>query len=195
MTHPSYFDRLYADTGDPWQLSSSAYEARKYALTMAALPRFRYSRTFEPGCAIGVLSSLLAARCDEVVAWDGAASAVERARGRTSGTAVVVQHKRIPADWPEGTFDLVVLSELLYFLDVHERRRTLDLTVRSLRPAAHLVAVHWRHAFAEAPSSGDEVHAELLTLRTVDRVVEHRESDFLLDVFEAPGSGPDHGGL
>lgn len=195
MTHPSYFERLYADAADPWRLSSSAYEARKYAVTMAALPRSRYARAFEPGCAIGVLSALLAARCDEVVAWDGAASAVEQARGRTSGTAVMVQQQRIPTAWPEGTFDLVVLSELLYFLDVDERCRTLDLTVRSLRPDAHLVAVHWRHAFAEAPSNGDDVHAELRALHGMDRVVEHRETDFLLDVFEAPDLEPDNHGL
>lgn len=190
MTEPSYFERLYADSGDPWRLSSSAYEARKYALTMAALPRPRYVRAFEPGCSIGVLTSLLAARCDELVAWDGAAAAVEQARERTSGSVVIAGQHRVPTDWPDGNFDLVVLSELLYYLDVGQRRRTLDLAVRSLSAGGHLVAVHWRHAFAEAPSNGDEVHAEVNASPGVMRVVQHVEPDFLLDVHEVRGQSP-----
>lgn len=186
MTEPSYFERLYADADDPWQLSSSAYETRKYALTMAALPRPRYGRAFEPGCSIGVLTAQLAHRCDEVEAWDGARSAVEQARARTAASTVTVRQGRIPTEWPEGTFDLVVLSELLYYQDVDERRSTLQRTVQALDPGGHLVAVHWRHRFSEAPSNGDEVHAELLALTALIRMVEHREPDFLLDVWESP---------
>ena len=57
----SYFDEMYRCDPDPWQFESSWYEQRKYELTVAALPERRYRSAFEPGCSVGVLSSLLAA--------------------------------------------------------------------------------------------------------------------------------------
>ena len=34
----AYFDRIYAESADPWQLQSRWYERRKYAITLALLP-------------------------------------------------------------------------------------------------------------------------------------------------------------
>jgi hypothetical protein len=53
---PDYFDRMYADSQDPWDFAGRWYEQRKRALTMASLPRARFRRAFEPGCSIGQLS-------------------------------------------------------------------------------------------------------------------------------------------
>lgn len=61
---------------------SRFYERRKYALTLAALPRAHYRRAFEPGCANGALSELLAERCDELFCCDLVEATVERARQR-----------------------------------------------------------------------------------------------------------------
>lgn len=185
MTDATYFDQLYARTDDPWGLSTEPYEARKYALTLAALPRARYRRVFEPGCAIGVLTALLAQRCDELLAWDGATVALAQARARVAELGhVTVDEARVPIRWPAGGFDLVVVSELLYFLDAPERASLGDRVLDSLRPEGHLIAVHWRHGFDEASSDGDQVHAELAALPGLRRVVEHVERDFLLDVWE-----------
>ena len=51
----SYFDGMYADSPDPWGFTSRWYEGRKYAITVAMLPKARYREAFEPGCSIGVL--------------------------------------------------------------------------------------------------------------------------------------------
>ena len=56
-----YFDELYAQAGDPWDLATRWYEQRKYAITLALLPRQHYAHAFEPGCSIGVLTALLTA--------------------------------------------------------------------------------------------------------------------------------------
>ena len=74
---PSYFDNLYEISPDPWGLGSREYEARKYGLTMAALPRRHYKRVFEPGCSIGVLTRMLAERAESVVASDVSLAALE----------------------------------------------------------------------------------------------------------------------
>ena len=63
-----YFDQMYAAAPDPWGLSTRWYEARKYALTLALLPEPRYRDAFEPGCSVGVLTGMLAARCGQVLA-------------------------------------------------------------------------------------------------------------------------------
>jgi hypothetical protein len=52
-----YFSDRYAASADPWGLAERWYESRKYALSLALLPRERYRAAFEPGCSIGVLSA------------------------------------------------------------------------------------------------------------------------------------------
>src|SRR6202012_159072 len=84
---PGYFDEIYASAADPWGLADRWYETRKYALSVALLPRERYGRAFEPGCSIGVLSTRLAPRCGQLLACDGAADAVASARARAAGLA------------------------------------------------------------------------------------------------------------
>jgi hypothetical protein len=90
---------------------------------------------------------------------------------------------RVPADWPSGSFDLVLCSELLYFLDADGRAELRRRALLSLEPDGHLMAVHWRHGFDEAPSNGDEVHAELAATSGLESLVHHVEPDFRLDVW------------
>ena len=185
MTSGGYFDELYAEHPDPWGLATRRYEQRKLAILLASLPRPRYRSAFEPGCAIGVTSLALSARCDRLLAVDGAAAAVRQARARTAGHEVEVRQALMPADWPSGPFDLVVVSELLYYLDEPTRAEVADRLVDSVAPGADVVLVHWRHPFAEAPATGDFVQAELsrrLAAVGGQVVVDHVEADFLLRV-------------
>lgn len=196
VTETGWFDRLYEASDDPWGHATRPYEQRKYALTVAALPHERYRRCFEPGCGVGVLTTLLAERCETVVAWDGAKAAVGRARARNPAMSVAVEHRRVPDDWPTGDFDLVVISELLYFLDSPRRALVVTRAADSLAPDGHLVAVHWRHRFDEATTDGDAVHAALAAALLGGRagpprfepLVRHVEPDFRLDVYAAVGS-------
>ena len=115
---PTYFRDLYAACADPWGLAGRWYEARKYAVSTALLPRQRYGRAFEPGCSIGVLTAMLAPRCDALLACDAVPDAVSSARARTAGLpGVRVEQRAVPGQWPPGSFDLIVLSELLYYFE------------------------------------------------------------------------------
>ena len=116
-----YFESLYAASEDPYAVQTRWYEARKRALLLAALPQARYRSAFEPGCGIGELTLALAPRCDRLLASDFSARAVATARQRTAGLGQVeVQRQTLPDDWPlepgADRFDLIVLSELGYFL-------------------------------------------------------------------------------
>ena len=46
-----YFDGMYAAAADPWGFEERWYERRKYAISLAMLPRERYRAAFEPGCS------------------------------------------------------------------------------------------------------------------------------------------------
>ncbi|MDX6307287.1 MAG: hypothetical protein QOI06_333 [Nocardioidaceae bacterium] len=191
MTSADYFDRLYDDNPDPWDLAASPYERRKLALLLAALPRPRYHNAFEPGCAIGVTTAALADRCDRLIAMDGAAAAVTQVRARVSSPHVVVCSGRVPADWPDGRFDLIVISELLYFLDEEARLGVAARVGDSLLPGGDVIAVHWRHSFAEAPANGDLVHAELAArfrAAGLTLTVDHTEEHFLLQAYRRVAS-------
>lgn len=156
------FDRLYAADDDPWGFRDRWYEQRKYALTVAALTRPRYGRGLELGCSIGVLTRLLAARCDALLAVDGAGRAVALARAATADLAqVTVERAVLPGGFPAGRFDLVVCSELAYYLAAPERAELIARTVAALPAGGELVAVHWRGRAADLTTTGAEVHAEL----------------------------------
>lgn len=192
-TEASYFDDLYRAADDPWGLADSFYEQRKRAVLLAALPRARFGRAFEPGCATGVLTAALAERCGEVVAWDVAAAAVRQAQARLADdVGVTVEQRSMPDDWPAGSFDLVVLSEVGYYapdLDALAARVHASLTDDGV-----LVACHWRHPAPHHAHSADLVHDALgLGLH---RIVTHEEDDFRLDVWSgSPDSVARRAGL
>ncbi len=190
-TDRSYFDEMYRRSPDPWDFESSWYEARKYALTVASLPQARYRSAFEPGCSVGVLTALLSARCDRVLATDIVTSAVDRTRARCLGSpGVSVERRAVPEEWPEGPFDLVVLSEIAYYFDRATLEGLMGDVLRTTGPGATVVAVHWR-GLTDYPLGGEEAHEVLGAAGDLEQVVHHVESAFLLDVWMRPGrDGP-----
>ncbi|GAA2298965.1 nodulation S family protein [Streptomyces kunmingensis] len=183
-TPPSYFEDMYRDASDPWHLAERWYERRKYDLTLAALPRPRYRRAFEPACSVGELTLRLAGRCDTVLACDRVRSAVDTAAHRTRELEnVEVRRLTLPEQWPAGTFDLIVLSELLYYFDTAELTVLLERAVDALEPGGTLVSVHWNHPVAEHLRTGDELAGILASLPGLAPECEHREADFVLQTF------------
>jgi SAM-dependent methyltransferase len=183
----SYFEAMYAEATDPWGFTSRWYERRKYALTMAALPRERYRRGFEVGCSIGVLTALLAERCEALLACDVAPAAVAATKERLAASEDVdvdVVQLAVPGAWPRGSFDLVVLSEVGYYLSPDDLELLVSRCVDCLEPGGTLVAVHWRHPVADYPLRGDDVHAAIGRRRELHRLARHEEADLLLEVFE-----------
>lgn len=183
-TAASYFDDMYRGSKDPWSLASRWYEQRKYDLTVAALPRPRYRSAFEPACSVGELTARLAERCDALLACDRVGSAVDSAARRTAGLPhVTVRQLTLPGEWPTGTFDLIVLSELLYYFDTQDLARLLDRTVQTLEPDGTLVTVHWNHPVDEHLRTGDELAVILAGVPELALLADHREDDFVLQVF------------
>lgn len=180
-----YFEGLYAESPDPWNFETSEYERRKYGRTLGALGDRRFRRALEAGCSTGVFTAMLAPRCDGLLAVDTSERAVALARERLAGYPDVrVERRTLPEEMPEGPFDLIVASEILYYLPEAVMLRTLRRCEAELAPGGVLLAVHWRRETRTYPLQGDEVHDLLVRhsrLRNTETVV---EENYRLDLFE-----------
>ena len=190
-----HFQELYDKSPDPYGFTTRWYERRKYAISLAMLPWARYRSGFEPGCSVGELTARLAPRCETLLSCDGAAAAVATAKTRTAEfPQVTVEQRTMPGDWPQaaaGPFDLIVLSELLYYFSDEDLARTVDAAVATLAPGGTLLAVHWRRPVAFHPQTGDEAHAALAARPELTLRADHQEPDFLAQVYLR--AGPDAG--
>jgi SAM-dependent methyltransferase len=162
-TPPEYFDRMYAENDDPWRFETSEYERRKYAATLAALPRPNYANALEIGCSIGVLTTQLAPRCAALLAIDVVDLALERARARCRAWPhVKFRRMHLPAEYPAGSFDLVVLSEVGYYWSERDLALARERIIAGLAPGGHLLMVHWTQPSPDYPLTGDRVHQKFL---------------------------------
>lgn len=184
LTHdPDYFRAMYSAHTDPWGFDERWYERRKYAITMASLDRLRYRCGLEVGCANGSLTELLAARCDQLVAFDLMQDPVARAQTRLrSQPHVRVLQEEFPQFWPAGGGDLVVWSEVAYYLTdrgVQSAIRGLD---QWLWPDGALVAVHYT-GDTDYPRHGSSIAPMIDETPFLERVTTHLDSQFELGVW------------
>lgn len=192
-----HMEKLYVENQDPWDMETSGYEKAKRRATIDALPRARYELCFEAGCSIGMLTIDLAQRADRVVGWEPVERAALRARKRIAemedcptlrAESVRIESRALSAlngEFGPAGADLVILSEVLYYIPRAELTPIIsELCVRA-SPGAHVAAVHWKHPVAGWPDGGAESHAVLFRepkLRHLHR--NDTSGDYLLDVFE-----------
>ncbi|TDQ00736.1 bifunctional PIG-L family deacetylase/class I SAM-dependent methyltransferase [Labedaea rhizosphaerae] len=177
------FGALYGANADPWDTRSSWYERRKRQVVLASLPREHYRLAIEPGCGTGALTVQLQERCDRVLAFDPVPEAVAAARAAGArAVTVAAVPADMPADLPDVRADLVVCSEILYYLSDVDLKETVAELVSVLEPGGDFVAVHWRGWPAEAPRDAVATHAVLTEHPALRTVVEHTDEEFLLHV-------------
>jgi SAM-dependent methyltransferase len=179
------FEQRYQRDADPWRYRCSPYERSKYAATLEACGPGPFRSALELGGSIGLFSAMLAPRCRSLTTIDFAPSAVAIAE------AELVEHPqaravrgRIPDDLPEGAFDLVVASEVLYYLEPDALARTLDELELRLPSGGRVVCVHWRRPGPERPLSAEHVHRSVRSAPWLVTLPSPESSDFLLDVLE-----------
>lgn len=152
-------DELHRTSPDPWGVDERWYEERKRLLTLAALPRRRFRRALEVGCSRGALAEDLAGRCEQVVAVDSSPAAVAQAGRRlrdVPGTSVL--ELDVPDGWPDGLFDLVVVSESGYFLSPAQLDGLVERIRESLTEDGVVLLCHWRHPVTGWVLDGGQVH-------------------------------------
>jgi SAM-dependent methyltransferase len=183
----SDFEARYRADPDPWRTLTDPYESHKRERTLAACGPGPFSSACDLGTGTGVLAAALAPRCDRLLALDGAPTAVAEAQRRL----VPFPHAEarvatLPDGLPSGPLDLVVASEILYYLDDDAFNMVLDWLPKVLTPGGRAVAVHWTGSAPDLRRSADEVGAALARtsgLRMIEDGTGSTEG-FRLDVLE-----------
>lgn len=182
---PNYFEDLYRQNPDPWDFETSDYEAQKYQTTIEALPNPRYSNALEVGGSIGVLTALLAQRCDSLLSLDVSQIAQQKAIARCQDLPQVrFKIAQVPQDYPDEMFDLTLLSEVGYYLSWDDLKTTQQLIIEHLQVGGHLLLVHWTLFAKDYPLTGDQVHDSFLQLSELKHLTGLRQERYRLDLFE-----------
>ncbi|MHA6346880.1 class I SAM-dependent methyltransferase [Roseivivax sp. CAU 1761] len=183
---PAALDRLYAATDDPWVFRTSAYEQEKFRATRAALDDRRWLRALELGCGNGELARHLAPLCDAYTGLDAVPRALDAACAAVPGARFV--QGWLPDDLPAGRFDLVILSEILYFLDAPGIAR-LGRALDAASPCARLAVVTWLGDTGNPLQGGEALDALRRATRGPWRC--HRQAEgYRIDLRAEPGAAP-----
>lgn len=176
------FEAMYQRDRDPWRFRTSWYERRRYAETMSTLGQPRYRYAFEPGCSIGELTTLLAARCDRVLASDVSLTAARLAVLRCAEfPGVEIQCADLRQSIPLGPFDLAVVSEIGYYFEKDALAYYARQLAARVAGGGELIAVHWLGSSADHALHGDEVHQVLLDELPMSWVAGRRFEGFRID--------------
>lgn len=185
MINPTdYFDELYKNSDDPWEYEQRWYEERKRQICLALLLKPVYSKVLEIGCSNGIFSQHLAPRSKQLVCLDANSKAVQLAQARLAHLPhvnVIQQH--IPEQVPAGLFDLIIISEILYYLEAEALSKLIEKVENSLTPQGIVLCCHWRYPIDGFTLTGDQVHHVLKQQFTLHHYLTVNDPDFMVDLW------------
>jgi peptidoglycan/xylan/chitin deacetylase (PgdA/CDA1 family)/SAM-dependent methyltransferase len=138
----SYWDGIFSRE-DPWDYSS-AYEQQKYRHTLEMIPERSSASVLELGCAEGLFTKMLSDKAGDILAVDISQRALDRATARCAGLKnVKFKQHDIAQGIPAGEFDLIICSEILYYLrDRYAVEALAGQVAEILPPGGHLLMTH-----------------------------------------------------
>ena len=180
------FEARYQAEGDPWRTLSDPAERAKAEAVLAACGEGPFASVVDLGAGLGVLAAALAPRSRRLLALDAAPTAVAAAAGRLARwPGARAEVAVFPDDLPGGSFDLVVASEVLYYLAPVAFAATLRWLDDAVAAAGRVVAVHWTGSAPDLQRSADDVHAALAGRPRLTRIATTRADTYRLDVLAA----------
>ena len=156
---PDVFENLFQNSPDPWNFESSSYEQQKLIRVLQCLPARPISFAVELGCAIGVGTLALAQYCQRIVGIDTSETALAIAKTRCAQQKHISFIKAfLPEAYPDlevSGCDLVLVSEVLYFLSPVDIQRLAAHVTKSLESEGSILIVNWTGS-TDTPCTGDE---------------------------------------
>src|SRR5690606_11765020 len=155
-----YNDALYAlNQGDPWQYEQRWYEQRNRQICLAVLPCLQIDSATETGRSNGIISQELAQRTDSLMCLDANDTAVQLAQQRLQVYPhVQVLQCIVPDELPKQKFQLIVVSEILYYLNPTALQQVLTWLHTALEPGGCILSCHWRAPISGFTLNGEDVH-------------------------------------
>jgi len=180
------FEDRYRAEGDPWATLTDPTERAKAAAVLEACGEGPFAAVCDLGAGLGLIAAALAPRSRSLLALDAAPTAVAAAAGRLAPwPGARAEVAVLPDDLPGETFDLVVASEVLYYLAPAAFAATLRWLDGAVAPAGRVVAVHWTGSAPDLQRSADDVHAALARRPRLTRIATTRAATYRLDVLAA----------
>lgn len=182
------FETLFQRDSDPWDYAGSLFEAYKRRELLRACGHRKFGRGLEIACANGETSRHLAPRCLNLLAVDASPTVVEAARRRVQAPGLRFAVARLPGETPRGPFDLIVASEILYYLAAADMAALLDKLAVSLAPGGRLVLLHHTIGFddaAQPPWQAQRMARDRLSNR-LEQVLLRQHRRFQVAAFERP---------
>ncbi len=181
-----YFEDLYRHNSDPWGYDAHWYEARKRQICLALLTKPRYPKVLEVGCSNGHLSFHLAQRAEQLVCIDVSENAVRLASERLKELEhVVVENRKIPEDYSIQKFDLILISEMAYYLSKDELHQFIEKLKHSLNDDGEILCCHWRHEIQDFELNAEQVHQAFQQHFPFHHYLSLNDPDFMIDLWTA----------
>lgn len=157
------FEMRFRQDPDPWQTHTRRREKVKRHQLMQAAGFRRWSRALELGAGNGSNTVLLARRSlqlDACEATDSGFALIQEAVASLPNVQVC-KHV-IPERFPSSFYDLIVISEVLYYLPPGHLRKLSRAISRALVPGGRLVLAHHHRRFADAWLGGATAQENLI---------------------------------
>lgn len=181
-----HFENLYRQKQDPWNYEHSHFEREKYLKTLQAIPE-EAETIWEIGCGEGVFTQLLLEKGKRVRGVDISPTALSRARERLKdfGDRVHLQKLDIVREDIEGTFDLILASEILYYLGGKDVLQPLEEKFfRHLRPFGYLLLCHFYPSGEIIHNLYQENHR---FYKVFEEVTYHPHRDYIITLLKRNG--------
>jgi hypothetical protein len=136
---------------------------------------------------------MLAPCCASLLGIDIVEYPLQAARARCADQKQVrFERMRAPMQWPGGRFDLIILSEVLYFLSPDDIARCARQVGGSVLPGAIVLLVNWLGQ-SDDPCSGDQAAERFIFETSAARTSaaltvarQDRSARYRLDLLVAP---------
>ncbi len=134
--------RRELDAEDPWRLDTNPYEHERHRhMLRLSVAEGQVTNALEVGCAAGAFTEKLVPHCQRLTIIDVVPQAIARARERLKEPPNTVWIVSDVKDFStRDKFDLIVVAEVLYYLDnLADVRTTIRNLAGMLAPAGQLV--------------------------------------------------------
>ena len=159
------FENLFQSNPDPWDYESSPFEAHKRSVLLKHIGLSPRGRVLELACANWVTTRALMKVGLRVAALDGSSTAIAQARTRLGHIRRLrLLHANLPEGLPKERFDLIVVSEIVYYLGSIAARRLAASVADRVAPGGRVVVLHHHLNFPDASVNPEHAHRDFVRL-------------------------------
>lgn len=136
------YDLAYRLRNDLFEIEGSEYEQHKLNRLIGVIRQRRYKTVLDVGCGIGILAEKISPFCQQIIGIDFSPKAISLAEKRCKNLENVSFLERDIRTFDfQGDYDLVIFSEVLYYLEDRFIERIVHRLKKNLPDSARIIIV------------------------------------------------------